>query len=352
MKQKLIVLAVAGALIAPAAMADVEIYGKARVSVNFENDDNETAGSEDSAINITSNKSRLGFRGSEDLGNGLMANWQIEQEIMFDTGTDKDNLKARNTYAGLSGDFGEVRIGKHNTPYKDSTSKLDIFKDTRADYNAVVGNIGGSDVFNNRAPNIIAYLSPDMAGFSFAAAYITQYDGDDELPITTAETDRNGMSVSASYANGPLYVAAAFEQLAELNVGEDASAYKIGGSYKVADATKVGLIYEGIDLGTVAGSDTDRAAVYLNVSQGFGDNTLKAAYGMLDKIGDADDTGANHFALGLFRTLTKNTEVYALYAMTANEDNGTYGLYSFNTATTGGDASSVSFGINHYFSSK
>jgi len=156
--------------------------------------------------------SRVGVKGSEDLGNGLKAIYQIELGINFDTNNNvannADTISYRNTFVGLAGDWGTLIMGRHDTPMKISTGKLDLFSDTMADYN---GTIGFDDV---RADQAVAYVSPNWAGFQFMGAIIPG-------GAATAIGDRNwnndgiasGYSLAAIYSNGPFYGSAAYESL-------------------------------------------------------------------------------------------------------------------------------------------
>ncbi|TPW10257.1 MAG: porin Gram-negative type, partial [Halothiobacillaceae bacterium] len=255
MNKRLIAIAVAGALALPAAAtAGVEIYGKARMSLDFVSNDDPTLvdgeGSakenEDSAMSVTSNASRLGFKGSEDLGGGLSAIWQIENSVDMDNGGIEND---RNTFLGLTGDWGTALAGRHDTPYKMSTGKLDIFVDTRADYNGAKTDVetdGGVEALSGpmrldvRSDNAIAYVSPDMSGFSFAAAYVTDYKNDD-LP-QVKDKDNSAVSVMGAYNNGPFFVTLAYESLSELGFEktsaskpDDIEGTKLGASYTLFD---------------------------------------------------------------------------------------------------------------------
>ncbi len=350
MNKKLIALGVAAALTAPlAAQAGVEVYGEARASLDFVTNNDNTAGAEDSAISLSSNKSRIGFRGDEDLGNGLSALWQFEQQMDFDTGA--ANTSARDTFIGLGGGFGTVLAGHLSTPYKSSTNYMDVFRNTRGDYNAIMGSVNGNVVFDNRADNAIAYMTPDMNGFKASVAYIlSDINNDDDLPISTAGNDRDAYSLSAGYTNGPLFVTAAYESLNAAGVGgDDASAWKIGGTYTITDATTIGAIWESADVG---GANGDRDAWLLNVKHKMGDTSLMASVAMADEVGGVTDSGATHFALGVGQALSANTDVYALYTVVSNDANANYGLFSNSNSFAGEDMSAFSVGINHKFSSK
>lgn len=362
MQKKLIALAVAGVLAAPlAAQAEVEIYGQARMSVDFSNNDDTTVGQDDAAMSVSSNKSRLGFKGSEDLGGGLKGLWQIEQGVDFDTGS--FGSENRDTFLGLGGNFGTVLAGKLSTPYRTSTERLDVFMDTKADYNAIIGSVGGAgltgdtNIGNLRVNNALAYVTPDMNGFRGTLAYVTNYNdllggSGDNLPRSEDDGEMDAFSLSATYDNGPLFVAAAYEVLNGLTAVpggfDDTAAFKVGGSWNFGQGSTVGAVWESIDLG---GTDNDRTAFYLSGAHKMDAITLKAAYAMADEMGNQVDSGATQLSLGASYDLSKTTEAYVLYTQVSNDRFADYGLESIE-GFGDSDVSSFSLGINHKFSSK
>src|SRR3569832_324629 len=280
------VLAIAAAMslaASVAAEAGVEIYGKARVSLDYINNNDPDPTHEDSTVSLGSNVSRLGFKGDEDLGNGIGLLWQLETQVDIDTGTAFQS--PRKTYVGVTG-------GRNETAYRIVTNRLDVFGDTKADYNAIVGNVGGSRTFDNRSNNVLSYISPNMSGLTVQAAYSMNRSSDD-LPMTKSEAKRIIASVGGGYENGPLYVAAAYETL-----------------------------------GYFAGRDAA-------TTHKSGDNTLKAAVAMADDLDGVNDSGATQYSIGAFHSLSKNTEVYALYTQVSNDTNGTYGLWSGSQTIAG-----------------
>ena len=133
MNKKLIALAIAGAFAAPlAANADtsnVVIYGELAVSVDSVDGGGTCVGCSSAAADnrgrVSSNNSFIGFKGAEDMGNGLNAIWQFENQVALDAGGWGG---ARNTFLGLAGkEWGSVTLGKQDTPHKTSTGKLDVF---------------------------------------------------------------------------------------------------------------------------------------------------------------------------------------------------------------------------------
>ena len=117
MKQKLIALAIASALSAPAFAdnANVTVYGKAFMT--FEQYDAGTTGST-SQMRVNTNASRFGVKGDEDLGEGLKAVYQFEVEMDADGNAGNGLGKTRNSGAGLKGDFGQVMLGIWDSPFK------------------------------------------------------------------------------------------------------------------------------------------------------------------------------------------------------------------------------------------
>ena len=361
MNKKLIAVGIIVALAAPLVVqAGVEVYGDARVSVNFSDNGDNNAGMEKSKADLSSNASYLGFKGDEDLGNGMSAMWQLEQGVDFDSGnafTDQ-----RPSFVGIGGGFGTVMAGRFDTPYKSATNKYDIFIDTKADYNAIMGaTTDAGAVFDQRVSNTLVYATPDLSGFKAQLALVmadatNPSSAGDSLPITKTAAKRPAYSFSGNYDNGPLSLAAAYQldQKAGLGdvAGKDAIAWKVGASYTIMDATSLALIYENIDLG---GTTKDRNAFYVNLAHKLGDTTLKLAFASADKCGGTNcaKTGATQISAGVSQSMTRNTELYALYTQVSNDNGASYGLaYGPANAVTGKDESVFSFGVNHKFSSK
>lgn len=352
MKRNTIAIALTGMLALPlwvSTAAALEIYGKASGSVDFSSNDEETTTKEDSTLAFSSNASRIGFKGDEQLNDTLLLTYQAEMEFGLDTGGWKSTTTGRNTYIGLKDNFGEVRMGRHDTPYKLATT--DLFSDLRGDYNAVIGNVNGSVLFDQRNSNTILYLSPSMSGFQVLAGYILNTSSDD-LPRDT-EPKNTGTSLAATYSQGPLSLSAAMETYDTSTTTLDkAKATKLSGGWDFGQGTKINLILEDAEAST---PDSKRSAFYLSGSHTMGNTVLKAAYGKLDDLDSTDASGADHFVLGVSQKMSKETELYALYANTSNDDNGNYGLIGVGdptTPATGNNVSSISFGIIKNFSGK
>ncbi len=329
MKKTLLALAVAGVVAAPAAMAEVTVYGLAHVSV-----DNVSADAGDNTLNVTSRASRVGVKAAEDLGGGLTAvaqmEWQVDMADDLGPGPDFDsqqNITARNQIVGLAGGFGTIALGRHDTPYKMSTGKLDVFSDTAADYNKVIGSPAGLE---NRGEDVIAYLSPDFNGLSIQAAVVTAEIP--ELTATPAQTSGDdadavdAMSVAVQYNAGPLFVAVAYESFeddvatglatldeddgsAGIDVNKGHSGVRAGVGYD-AGVAKVGFVYE--TASDVGRTDDDYDAWLLNAAIPVGgNNTVIAEYG----VGEFDKANKETtlMAIGVSHSFSKSSSAYVAY---------------------------------------
>ena len=365
MQKKIIALAIAAAFAAPVAMADtanVNIYGTVgmsadNVSGNTNASDNETRG------RISSNNSFIGFKGSEDLGDGLSAVWQYETAIAFDMQTTADipgsavspvqgGQSKRNTFGGLSSKtLGTLTLGLQDTPLKISTGPLAVFTNTLADYRTLF-TTGPTSV---RAPSSAMYVSPSMGGFVARALYGAQ----NEAGNTTAASDSSLYSVSGTYTQGPIFAVLAAENTKAVAAGNAITATRAsraGFGYTFGDA-KLGVAMENNDVSNNAGvKSVNVRSYYVSASYQMGLNSVKAA---VTKRADnkvlGNENGATQLTIGVDRALSKRTTVYALATRVQNENNGTYGLAGGATgiasvaSATDRSARGIALGMSHTF---
>jgi predicted porin len=340
MKKSLIALAVAGAFAAPAAFAatsNVDIYGKLHMSVNVYDDQADNVAD----VGFSSNASRIGFKGSEDLGGGLKAIWQIESTVNLDE--EGDSFSSRNSFVGLSGNFGTVLLGNHDTPLKLVGRAVDLFGDTVADSRNVMG--GGSDA---RADNVAAYISPSFSGFQLAAAYTTDLDSSPASGTTLNPDmdDRDAWNVNATYTNGPLFIGAAYGDGDYHETNGLDEHWRVAASYAFGDLKIVGQ-YDALDADTSTKGDYD--AWMVGAAYAMGPITLKANY----MEGEYDDVDADidQWTIGADYALSKRTTVYALYADGENVvlGKGAGSSDQVSSANTDGDISAFSVGVVHNF---
>jgi len=339
MNKKLLALAVAGAMAAPlAAQAEVTIYGVAHVSVDAL--DNDASGEDErDGLFVSSNSSRIGFKGSEDLGGGLKAIWQIESSV--DLAHSGGVLAGRNSFVGLAGGFGAVIAGRHDTPFKIIGRKVDLFADQIGDAQNLtsVGGIG----WDLRPNNVVAYISPTFNGLQAIVAYVAEDGGE----------DTDAYSLNLTYSNGPLFLGAAYEQhnegLTTLVGGDDEeTGFRLAASYEFGAFKVTGLYQNLSDVGGVSGDDAD--AWGLGAAYSFGNNVVKAQYYSVD----SDATGdADMWAIGLDHNFSKSTTAYIAYAQTDNDDDGAYTMegpgHGSHFDVVGDKPSGFSIGLIHKF---
>ncbi len=387
--KKILVAALATAFAAPAfaATSNVDIYGRVAATYNVLNTDTSVAGQDKTLYQVSSDQSWIGFKGNEDLGGGLKAIYQLE--VGFDVSGGNTNLtKAgslsgantfiyRNTFVGLSSsDYGTVLLGKHDTPYKMATVKLDVFSNEPADYRNIIGNVAGISVFAQRPGNVIAYVTPDISGFTGVAAYVA---GNPAGNGTASNAD--AWSVAGMYSNGPIYATLAYEKQnnvagytyytgstpATIALGTmDNHAWKAGVGYDFGPG-KVGLIYEDATLDTTSSlGNTSRSAYMLDGAYNVtGNIVLKAAWGHAGSLSNTSNSGANSYAVGADYVFSKRTKLIAQYQKVVNDSSGTYGVNfgggssyyavgnggysSGTTGAAGNDPSVFAVGMVHTF---
>lgn len=323
MKKTLLALAVAGAVAAPAAMAEVTVYGVGHVSVGS----NDNGSKSITAVN--SNSSRIGVKAAEDLGAGLTAVAQAEFGVNFaDAGT---NVTGRNQFVGLAGGFGTILAGRHDTPIKMSTGALDVFADTVADYNSIVGINGATDI---RANNAIAYVSPNLGGATIAVAYVPSEDRNNtNADATSAAVMWNGGGLSVNF--GYLGTGKDFDlrntaggfipALASVNppVQAEVTTFRVGVGYETG-SLKVGFIYDNLEAKPKAGGTKGKFSDFLvNAAFGLGGgNTVKASYGVIkNDTSGASKADSSMYAVGFDHAFSKNTSAYVVYAKMNNDSN-------------------------------
>ena len=172
------------------------VYGKLWISVESQDT---ASGTE---VDMVSNASRLGIKGSMDFGEGIEAIYQAEYEIDPVDGTadeSKDRtFKQRNSFVGLKGSVGTIFLGKHDTATKKSQKKIDLFNDLAGDIKNILQG-------ENRMSDLVGYTTPKITGFSatFNAIKGTEGLGDDRIGDST--------STSISYDSENFYIALAFD---------------------------------------------------------------------------------------------------------------------------------------------
>ncbi|QFZ81892.1 porin [Variovorax sp. NFACC27] len=336
------------------------------------------------------NSSRLGFRGTEDLGGGLAASFWLEAPITNDDGATGVSTFARRSTVSLSGGFGEVRLGRDYTPTFWNDTVFDPFGtvgvgtnliSTASGFNTAggAGGFGGNPNYV-RASNTIGYfLPPNLGGFYGQVQYgfseKTKYSPGTATP-NVANNSRTGRYVGGrfGYANGPLDVALAYGSSTSgdqfyAGVTNKVNTLNLGASYDFGPVKlfgEVSRVKNKVDYEVTpfvgATPDTDLTGYLLGVTVPVGAGLIRAAYSSVKydlnqpavlfqpRIADPK---ANKLAIGYVHNLSKRTALYATVARVSNKNGAalTVGGPAFFSGAgfTPKSSTGYDFGIRHAF---
>lgn len=235
MKKTLLALAVFGAFAgAASAQSSVTLYGRLDAGIGRSDPKNGRVSDVDATTGLfggTQAGNRFGLRGSEDLGGGLRAIFQLENGFNIDTGTlgqsDTTNTRlfGRQAYAGLAGGFGSVVLGRL-AAFSSGTGAFDKFGDLDP-FRTGVGNLGFQATMASanslRLDNAVAYLTPNLAGFSAGVGYSFRAGGQE---LAGGSSKNNAGYVSyVNYSAGPLYAVLTYDSF---KLGEVAAVPALG----------------------------------------------------------------------------------------------------------------------------
>ena len=346
MDKKLLSTAIAGALagtMAFGANAGTTIFGHIDQSILAQDVD---GGGDD--INLVCTTCSVGFKGTEDLGNGLKVKFKLDFQYDINvrndgdgTATDGDNnnsgLLDRDQWIGLAGNFGEVKFGSISSGYKSTGAMIDPLYRTVVQARSVglQSNMhtGAGEEGQGRMTNHVRYDSPNLNGFKVIVDYV--FDGSE-----ADGENNNPWGITGVYKNGPALVFASY--VTNDNGGED-DAWKIGGSYSFGDA-KVFAQYENdgglISSKSISGTNATSGADVWHIGGTYtmGSNMLYLAYGQgddSDTNGVSNNTSYDAWTLAGTHSFSKRTMIYAGYN---NQD-----------YDASGEIDNVTIGIKHKF---
>ncbi|RST54623.1 porin [Variovorax sp. DXTD-1] len=326
------------------------------------------------------NSSRLGFRGTEDLGGGLAASFWLEAPIKNDDGSEGVATFNRRSTVSLSGGFGEVRLGRDYSPTFWNDTVFDPFGTNGVGTN-LIHTANAEFGRPTRASNTIGYfLPPNLGGFYGQLQYgfheKTKYSPGLATP-DVANNSRAGRNIAGrfGYANGPLDVAIAY---GSSTVGDQfyigtttkVNTLNLGASYDFGPVKLFGEVsrsknkvdYEVTPLFTGGRADTDLTGYLLGVTVPVGAGLIRASYSRVkydfnevqSPFFPAEaDPKASKLALGYVHNLSKRTALYATVARVSNKNGAalTVGGPAFiNTGVfTPKNSTGYDFGIRHAF---
>lgn len=366
MQKKLIALAITAAF-STSAFADVGMYGVIDAAVG--NVSNTGQKSDTQVVSGGMSPSRIGFKASEDLGGGLKAVGNLEYGL--DTQTNSTigatagsvAFNARQQMVGIAGDFGTVATGYLQTTGYDFGVKFDPLNNSIASplQNATVGAglLIGSNAGATRAQRALAYISPNMSGFSAALNYSTALSGLGNVAQPSAGTTglkTTAVLASVNFEQGPAAAGLVYTGLNNTNAGaSNTSEWALGGSYNF-DVAKVYATYQSQSNnvgGVTTGASQTAKAYSLSATAPLANGDTVAASYAATKMTAANSNGSG-YTLGYLHPLSKMTKLYAAYS---HETNGSASnAYSVVNSAVAGGASSLgassnlfAVGVNYKF---
>lgn len=256
-------------------MADVKVYGMANVSVGSLSNTNGGIYANGDGVYIGNHSSRFGVKGSFNLENGMKAIFKHETEVDYaqDSGSYGNE---RNTYVGLTGDFGSIKLGNHDMPHKLAMKKAEVWGDGYGDYNAIIGP-------DTRQPGVVLYENK-FGDASIALAY---------APSGSAAN----LGASVTFKAGPVDLGLGYES----NSGAANASTGARATMDIGDAT-VSFVYN------LEGGATSATQYHLSGKLNMGNGmVLRAQYGR------DEAAGKELTAAGISKKLGESTEVYALH---------------------------------------
>jgi predicted porin len=334
MKLKQIALAAAVVAASSAALADVTVYGIADVNVN--NSKTETTFDDATASAASTSQgrigssglstSRIGFKGSEDLGGGMQASFQLEGRLNIDTGENAnydDGFFGRQSWVGLTGNFGTVQLGKTWTSFDDVKGKFEHADNTNV---GVTGDVWGTgNAYDSNISNQIKYTLPLSDGLTASIGYAFGEDKTAALPASDLT------SLGVTYESGPFAVGYGYQNEAQNLTGvKDSTFNVVGASYDLGAAKLVASWSESsyntgslgtqanvtktIGAGTGITSDAKDKEYQLGVKFPMGASTLYFGYANSKvNVAGAERAKADGYVLAATYSLSKRTTAYAGY---------------------------------------
>ena len=330
---------------------------------------------------VQASNSRLGFRGKENLGGGLEAFFQIESTIPIDAGG--GTFGTRDSFVGLSGGFGSVKLGNMDTVYKQMGDKLSFLGVSSGNFvsnSNVLSKLGfgtsSSGSFHLRRANTVMYESPTLGGFDFAVGY---------SPDEAKTANRNADLVSTGFTYGggkgaPFFVSLQYEKhndlfggsrnaptalsnFANLNARSKDTAVRFTGSYTFFQKTTVEVNYATMKY-TESGGAVGRFDRYkhnaftIGLAHSMGSSEFAASFARAEKgscalVGGAvcttDGLQGSQVSVGGRYNFSKRSSMFAMYAKVYNGFAARYNNLASGDPSSGSDISQFAVGVQHAF---
>jgi predicted porin len=327
MQKKIIALAVAAMASGAAfAQSNVTVYGVVDAYYGNISNNADVAANVKKFSGVNSgglSTSRLGFRGTEDLGNGMKALFTLEYQVNTDTG-DLVVANARQSSIGLTGNFGTVLAGRLPTAALGWGIKYQPLGGSAVDpLRNVVNATGFVSTLStaDRQSNAVAYVSPNLSGFT--VQYNHAFVG--ETKTEAGNGQRSANILAADYDNGPLSVGVVYRVVGnQSNTGDKTGQkeWSIGGKYAIGTVATLFATYQKGDQNANNGLDYKAYSVGAAVPV-TAKGTVVASFANSDVGNTAAgvDQGAKAYTLAYTYALSKRTTAYTAYTSTSNERN-------------------------------
>ena len=385
MQKKIVALAVAGLSTAAVAQTNVTIYGVADVSVQgttMSSAKRPVAGAqgEGSTMNIQSNSSLIGFKGTEDLGNGLKALFQAETTLNMNGGAGTQVVSSnsvfgglRDTFVGMNSKYGTGMAGYMSTPFRQSLVSFDVMPGATGSgfIENMMGEMrfGGSGLAYDSAirATAVAYAMPTLYGFDASIAYTGSGNNGTNNQTSGGNSCQPGSETSACSATPQsawgfnlgwtgygVNLKGAFQQAnynlsgaGTANLG-DYTSYLVGAIYTGLPGLKASVNYTRNSLGTNGASALTTGGagkisnnqLYTGVSYRMGnwEPRLSAIFASDMDGSSVQQLGSRQWTANVGYYMSKRTQVYGLISNVNNSANQTYrnGLTASNLTNTGG----------------
>lgn len=349
MKKSLIALAVMAAAGAASAQSSVTLFGIVDTAITH----GSAGDGGESWTGMTSsgyNSSRLGFRGTEDLGGGMSASFWLEGQLQTDEGTPGGLNFLRRSTVSLAGGWGELRLGRDYTPSFWNLTVFDPFGTNGVGTNVMLTGSGAlaSDAAVGvgtvvRASNSVGYfLPPNLGGFYGQVNYwFGENDPSDQ---------GDGYGLRVGYGAGPFNVALSFART-EGVADTEFSTWNLGGSWDFGMAKVMGQYMR--DNADGVGFDVDGRGWLLGALVPVGAGEIRASYSEYrfdSGVAGIDDPRVRKLALGYVHNLSKRTALYATIARVRNDGTDvTLGGATAPATSTDFSSTGYDIGIRHSF---
>jgi predicted porin len=365
MNKKVMAMAVAGAFAVPgvalAQKSTVEIYGRANLGFSHYQAKGASAGMQnlEGRLQVFDGSSRVGFRGTEDLGSGLRAIFQIETGVNVDNGSNTGQggqanassgfWASRDSFVGLDSNFGRLTFGRQSIYWANGVNAQFAanYINTELPWTngTNLGRISLQGASVARVSNVVQYTTPTFAGMNLTASYSPNAQ---EPVQNSSVSDADGWLWGLTWRGtwGPFYAQADYVDVngnTPFGVGAiqpSGQAFKVGGSWGYMPGARIGLIWVRTDIdkssgttgGSIATGDSPRQDGFtINWEHTFGNIQVMAQYGWTDDIKSCSaatqalascaSSASDGFMIGGRYFLSKRTWLYASYNQVNNDAN-------------------------------